>query len=89
MHISYVVIYGDPLQSTIYFDFGRHVASSSILGGKLTVTATSKTQLARLNICSDWGRPHIKQKFDRNLQKRNLQGRNLRGLSVHDLLSHD
>ena len=37
------------------------------------MTANSKTQLARLNsICSDWGKPHIKQKFDRNL----------RGLSV-------
>ena len=39
--------------------------------------ATSKTHLVRLNISSDWGNPHIKQKFDRN-----LQGRNLRGLSV-------
>ena len=59
-----------------------NLASCGILGGKLTVTATSKTQLARLNICSDWGKPLIKQKFDRNLRKRNLQGRNLQGLSV-------
>ena len=28
-------------------------------GGKLKVTATNKTQLARLNICSDWGKSHI------------------------------
>ena len=44
-------------------------------GKKQTPTATYKTQLARLNICSDWGKPHIKQKFDHNL----------RGLSVYQM----
>ena len=46
------------------------------------MTAASKTQLARLNICRDWAKSLIKQKYDRNLQKHNLQGRKLRGLSV-------
>ena len=64
--------------------YGIHInlASCGTLGGQKTVTATSKTQLARMNICSDWGKPHIKQKFDRNLQGHNLQGRNLRGLTL-------
>ena len=52
------------------------------LGGKQTVTTTCETQLARLNICSEWGKLHIKHKLDRNLRKRNLRESNLRGQSV-------
>ena len=48
------------------------------------MTATSETQLARLIICSDWGKLHIKQKFDRNLQKRNLRESNLRESNLRD-----
>ena len=66
------------LQTWTFYDIHINLASCGTLGGKQTVTATSKTQLARLNICSDWGKPPIKKKFERN-----LQGRNLRGLSVY------
>ena len=37
-----------------------NLASCGILEGKQTMTVTCKTQLARLNICSDWGKPLIK-----------------------------
>ena len=60
----------------IHNDKNVHInlASCDALGEKQTVTATNKTQLARLNISSDWGKPYIKQKFDRNFQSRNLRG---------------
>ena len=54
-----------------------NLASFGISGEKQTPTATYKTQLARFKICSDWDKPLIKLKFDRN-----LQGRNLRDQSV-------
>ena len=44
----------------IHFRIHINLASCGTLGGKQTVTATSKTQLARLNICSDWGKSLIK-----------------------------
>ena len=88
-HRMCMKFYIEKISEIRFFVFHIHMlnlASCSTWGEKQTPTATYKTQLARLNICSDWGKPLIKQKFDRNLQKRNLQGRNLRGLSVRDFL---